>query len=107
MKNVDLVAFYKSRQLAERVREELLAVGFDRDDTKVYGSDGEETGGGFWDGLKEAFGMVDEQDRALYAEAARRGASAVGVSLDDDEGPSAQQALAILQRHQPIDLDQQ
>jgi uncharacterized protein (TIGR02271 family) len=107
MKNHDLIAFYPSRDMAEQARDELLNAGFDRDDVKVYANDGSNTGGGFWDNLKEAFGFVDEQDKALYAEAARRGASAVAVSLDDDEGPTSQRALPIIQRFHPIDLDQQ
>jgi uncharacterized protein (TIGR02271 family) len=105
MKNHDLIGFYQTREQAERAREELLAAGFDRDDTKVYSADGSETGGGFWDGLKEAFGIVDDADREVYAEAARRGAVAVAVSLDDDESPSAERAIQVLQRHNPIDLD--
>jgi uncharacterized protein (TIGR02271 family) len=107
MKNHDLIAFYPSRDMAEHARDELLQVGFDHDDVKVYANDGRNTGGGFWDSIKEAFGFVDEQDKALYAEAARRGASAVAVSLDDDEGPTAGRALPIIQRFHPIDLDQQ
>jgi len=107
MKNHDLVAFYQSRDSAEHARDELLNAGFDRDDTKVYANDGGGTGGGFWDSLKETFGMVEEEDKALYAEAARRGASAVAVSLDDADGPPAQRAIAILQKYQPIDLDAQ
>jgi len=107
MKNHDLVAFYQSRDNAERARKELLDAGFDHDDVKAYFNDGGDSGGGFWDGLKNAFGMTDDEDKALYAEAARRGASAVAVSLDDDEGPTGQRAIQVLQRYQPIDLDSQ
>ena len=107
MKNHDLIAFYSSRASAEQARDELLNAGFDRNDVKVYANDGSNTGGGFWDNIKEAFGFADEQDKALYAEAARRGASAVAVSLDDDEGPTATRAIPIIQRFNPIDLDQQ
>src|SRR5690242_12849276 len=107
MKNHDLVGFYQSRDSAERARQELLNAGFDHDDVKVYANNGGETGGGFWDSIKEAFGMADDEDKALYAEAARRGASAVAVSLDDADGPPAQKAIAVLQQYQPIDLDAQ
>jgi uncharacterized protein (TIGR02271 family) len=106
MKNHDLVAFYNSRETAERVRDELLNAGFDRDDTKVYANEGGEPGS-FWDSIKDAFGALDEEDRELYAEAGRRGASAVAVSLDDADSPPAQRAVAILQQHQPIDFNQQ
>jgi len=106
MKNHDLIAFYQTRDEAEKVRDDLLDAGFDRDDVKVYANDHGE-GGGFWDSIKEAFGYTDEEDKALYSEAARRGASAVAVSLDDPDGPSAQQALPIIERYKPIDLDRQ
>jgi uncharacterized protein (TIGR02271 family) len=108
MRNHDLVAFYQSNDMADHAHDELIAAGFDQDDVKVYdNTGGQNDGGGFWESIKEAFGFVDEQDRAMYAEAARRGASAVAVSLDDDESPSARRAVQVLQRYQPMDLDQQ
>ena len=67
MKNHDLIAFYPSRDMAEHARDELLHAGFDRDDVKVYANDGSNKGGGFWDSIKEACGMVDDEDNALYA----------------------------------------
>jgi uncharacterized protein (TIGR02271 family) len=57
--------------------------------------------------LKESFGFADEEDRYLYEEAARRGAIAVLVDLDDADSPPAQRAIQILQRHSPMDLDVQ
>jgi len=106
MKNHDLVGFYQSRDAAEHARDDLLAAGFDRDDVKVYANSGSSSGGGFWDSIKEALGISDDDDRALYDEAARRGASAVAVSLDDADAPPAQRAIAIMQKYQPMDLDQ-
>ncbi len=102
----DLVAFYQTHDQAERAKDELVAAGFDRDDVKVYGpKEGEP---GWWESIKEAFGFADESDCHLYAEAARRGASAVALSFDQDEDePSAQRAIEIMRRHSPIDLDQQ
>jgi len=105
MKNHNLVAFYQSRDQAERARDELLSAGFDRNDTKIYAGNGNEGGGGFWESIKDAFGMTSDEDRALYAEAGRRGGVALAVEIDDDEDPSSQQAITILQRHNPIDLD--
>src|SRR5690348_5342423 len=46
MKNHDLVAFYQSRDNAERARKELLDAGFDHDDVKAYFNDGGDSGGG-------------------------------------------------------------
>lgn len=99
----DLIGFYQTREQAERVKDELLAAGFDQGDVKIYDRGGQEEAG-FWESIKDAFGFADEEDRQLYAEAARRGAVAVGLSYDRDDDP--QQALAIMSRG-AIDLDQQ
>jgi len=106
MKNHDIVAFYASSEAAERARDELLDAGFDRNDTKVYVS-AKGAPGNFWDSIKDAFGALDEEDKELYAEAGRRGASAVAVSLEDDDSPQAHRAIEILNAHTPIDLEQQ
>jgi uncharacterized protein (TIGR02271 family) len=98
-----IVAFYGTKDQAERVRDELIDANFDRDDVRVFTPEGP----GFWRELKEAFGFADEEDRYLYEEAARRGAIAVLVDLDDADAPGAQTAIQILQRHSPLDLDVQ
>jgi len=103
----DLIAFYSSRDQAERAKDDLVRSGFDRDDVSVYDRGGKHEAS-FWEELKSAFGVADEQDQQIYAEAARRGAVAVGVSFDHDEGePTSEQAIQILQRYQPLDLDAQ
>jgi len=103
----DLIAFYSSRDQAERAKDDLIRSGFDHDDVKVYDHSGKQEGS-FWQELKSAFGMADEQDQQVYAEATRRGAVAVGVSFDHDEGePTSEQAIQILQRYSPLDLDAQ
>jgi uncharacterized protein (TIGR02271 family) len=107
MRSHDLVAFYSNQPSAEHVRDDLLAGGFGRDDVKVFGNDGKQSGGGVWDSIKGAFGYLDDEDRALYAEATRRGASAVAVSLDDGDGASGQTARRIMQKYSPIDVDAQ
>jgi uncharacterized protein (TIGR02271 family) len=98
-----IVAFYNSKELAHRVRDELVSAGYDRDDVRVFTPEGPS----FWRDLKESFGFADEEDRYLYEEAARRGAIAVLVDLDDADAPGAQTAVQILQRHGPMDLDVQ
>jgi uncharacterized protein (TIGR02271 family) len=98
-----IVAFYASKDQAERVRDDLRSAGYDRDDVRIFTPEGP----GFWRDLKEAFGFADEQDRYLYEEAARRGAVALLVDLDDADAPNSQTAVTILQRHNPMDLDVQ
>jgi uncharacterized protein (TIGR02271 family) len=100
----DLVGFYQSRPQAERVKDELLSAGFDRDDITLYDRTGKDEAN-FWESIKNAFGYADEDDQRLYAEATRRGAVAVGLSLDRDD--SAPRAMEIMQRHHPIDLNTQ
>ena len=98
-----IVAFYNSKEQAHRVRDDLVSAGYDRDDVRVFTPEGQS----FWRDLKEAFGFADEEDRYLYEEAARRGAIAVLVDLDDADAPGAQTAVQIMQRHNPLDLDVQ
>jgi len=104
----NIVAFYQNCDTAQRVKDELISANFDRDNLKIYDRTGDRSG--LWESIKEAFGFADEEDRALYDEASRRGACAIAVSFDeDDENPSAnaQRAMQIMQRFQPIDLEQQ
>jgi len=98
----DLIGFYQTRQEAERVKDELTSAGFDH--VTIYDRTGSDEAG-FWESIKSAFGFADEDDQRLYAEAARRGAVAVGLSLDSED--TAQRAIEIMQRHRPIDLDTQ
>lgn len=59
------------------------------------------------DGVVLAFGFMDEEEEYLYTEAARRGAVAVLVDLDDTEAAGESKALQVLQRHSPIDLERE
>jgi len=103
----DLVAFYQTRQVAEQVRDGLISAGFDRDDVTLYDRSGKDEAS-LWEDIKNAFGFGDDDDQTLYAEAARRGAVAVGLSFDNDEDePSHQRAIQIMQRYNPIDLKAQ
>jgi len=96
-----IVAFYKSREQAELAKDQLEDAGFDDDDTRIFSQKGPSV----WRDVKEAFGFADESDRHLYDEAARRGAVALLVDFDDEDSPSRQTAIDILQRNNPIDLD--
>jgi len=100
----DIIGFYQSREQAERIKDELVAAGFDRSDITVYDKTGHKDETSFWESIKNAFGAADEEDRELYAEAARRGAVAVGLDYDSDDDP--QKAVAIMSRN-ALDLDQQ
>jgi len=98
-----LVAFFATRDAAERAEDELEAAGFDDNDVRVFSK----SGNSFWQDVKEAFGFADESEQYLYDEAARRGAVALVVEFDDDDSPTQQEAIQILQRHNPMDLDVQ
>jgi len=100
----DIIGFYQSREQAERIKDELVAAGFDRSDITIYDRSGHKEESSFWESIKQAFGAADENDRELYAEAARRGAVAVGLDYDSDDDP--QKAVAIMSKG-AMDLDQQ
>lgn len=98
-----IVGFFDNRTEAERVKDDLLASGIDRNDIDIMepSSGGEP---GFWEKIKDFFGAADEQDRQIYAEAARRGA--VAVSVDADNDVEENRAVEVMQRYNAIDLDQ-
>jgi uncharacterized protein (TIGR02271 family) len=96
-----LIAFFNTHDDAERAQSELESAGFDHDDARIFSQNGPS----FWRDMKEAFGFADERDRYLYDEAAKRGATALLVDFDDADSPSAQTAIQILQRHNPLDLE--
>jgi uncharacterized protein (TIGR02271 family) len=120
----DIIAFYRRAEDAREAREELITAGFDADDIRTYddasyqGESGHvgtpDQNEGFWDKVKEWFGFADESDRSMYGEATRRGNCSVTVRVPDDEDladdeearvPGPDIAMAILRRHDPIDLD--
>ena len=99
-----LVGFYTNQDTAERVKDALIDGGFSRGDVSVFSGSDEP---GLWQEIKEFFGFADDSDRALYTEAARRGESAVAVSLDESEAAEQTRALQIMQRFSPLDLNKQ
>ena len=92
-----LVGFYDNASTAQRVKADLAAAGFD--DVSIFSG---REGPGLWQEIKDFFGFADEEDRQLYAEAARRGDTGVAVSLND--AASQGRALQIMERYKPIDL---
>jgi len=119
----DIVAFYRDQNQARQARDELIAAGFESEDVRLH-DEGYRSGGttgtagnepGLLERIKEWFGFADESDRHVYAEATRRGHYALTVRVPDDAdddaadqtGASADSAITILRRHDPIDLDQE
>src|SRR4051812_25662435 len=111
----NLISFYNDRETADQVYNELLAAGFSRSDLDIHDGQGENAGTGgsgqrsLWEKIKEAFGFASENDQQLYAEAARRGAVAVSLNIDEDEEVDVTQidrAVAIMRRYNPMDLRQ-
>lgn len=99
-----IVGFYNNMDTAERVKDDLINAGFDRGDVGIFSG---REGPSFWHDVKDFFGVADEEDRALYAEAARRGSTAVAVTLDDAEAANQSRATQIMQKYNPIDLNRQ
>jgi uncharacterized protein (TIGR02271 family) len=102
-----LVGFYRDHSIAEQVRRDLIAAGFDNDDVKIHNArentSSEEPG--FWQSIKEALGFVDDDEHRVYEEASRRGLIPVLVDTDDDDSAMNQKAIAIMKRYGPIDID--
>jgi uncharacterized protein (TIGR02271 family) len=100
-----IVGFYRDRSTADQVKEELINSGFDRSSINTFAGQQGQEGPSFWQEVKNFFGFAEDNDRELYAEATRRGGVAVAVSVDGDQSGEESRAIAIMQRHQPMDLD--
>ena len=105
-----IIAVFDDRAPATRAEQELIAAGFDRNAISVRAreSGGASTqsrgddGGGFWETIKDMFGMADDSERTYYQEAARRGGVILSVSAQENQ---IDRAADIIERHNPIDLD--
>jgi uncharacterized protein (TIGR02271 family) len=96
-----IVALFDDRSDAERARQELFQSGFGTGDIEISSRERDESAGrGFWDSVKEMFGMEEETD--IYREAARRGGTLLAVRCDEG---MIDRAVDILQRHRPADID--
>ena len=87
-----LIGFYRSDDQAQHAREDLCRAGFGQDHIHVYPRSAAP-------GPQD---QINPVDRKLFAEAQRRGATA--VMLDLDEASQANQALGILKRHHPSQM---
>jgi uncharacterized protein (TIGR02271 family) len=94
---------------ARAVQQELISAGLPRENVRLVAEESRRTtttttqdDPGMWQSIKEAFGFADERDRSTYTEAARRGSVIVTVDAPD---PAVHQAIAIMRRHNVVDLD--
>ena len=103
-----VVGCFDNQNDAAAVQQELISAGIDRNNVRMTaesGSSGSSTrrdDPGFWDSIKEAFGFADDDDRATYSEAARRGGIIVSVDSPD---AAADEVVQIMRRHNAVDLD--
>src|SRR5215217_3525086 len=103
-----ITALYDTRGAAETARDGLVALGVPSHQIAIRGTEegaarattGEEDGG-FWASLSDLF-MPDE-DRSTYAEGMRRGGCLLTTHVPAD---LEDQALEVLERSDPVDLDQ-
>lgn len=104
-----VVGCFDDRSDAAAVQQDLIAAGIDRNKVQMTAEKAGGTSGmrsddpGFWGSVKEAFGFADDDDRATYGEAARRGGILVSVEAQDT---AANRVAEIMRRHNAVDLDQ-
>ena len=108
-----ITAFYESRDYADRAAEKLRQSGVSasdvtispenaRDEYGLYGSDTANTKKtGFWASLEDMFGGTEHHD--TYAEGVRRGHVLLTAHVADAQ---LERAIAILEEHGSIDLDE-
>jgi uncharacterized protein (TIGR02271 family) len=103
-----ITALYDTKGAAETARDGLVALGVASHQIAIRGTGegaaGATTGaedGGFWASLSDLF-MPDE-DRSTYAEGMRRGGYLLTTHVPAD---LEDQALEVLERSDPVDLDQ-
>lgn len=95
-----IVGLFQNRSEAERVKQTLMADGFEGREIHVYDDPSgtppagrDEAGeGSFWSWL---FGADDDEDARYYSEGVQRGGTVVAVTTDDER---AHRARAILER---------
>lgn len=100
-----VVGLFDNRGDAQKAEQELITAGFPRAsvglESQPASSQGTAKGGeSFWDKVRDFFGM---EDTSVYQEAARRGGTLVVVDAPENR---VAQAADILQRCNPVDVDQ-
>ncbi|MFO1039566.1 MAG: hypothetical protein U1E45_22200 [Geminicoccaceae bacterium] len=106
-----LTAMYDNQRSAETAREELIGLSVSPTDISVRHSEGEadtasdsSESGGFWSSLKDLF--VPDEDRRAYAEGLSRGEYLLTVRVDENLVDEADEIFDVLERYEPIDLDE-
>jgi uncharacterized protein (TIGR02271 family) len=95
-----IVAMFDQRTDAERVKDELIKDGIPSSDIELGAPPAEGTAPhGFWERIREAFGM---SDMAEYHEAERRGKVMLTAHVGDER---ADRVVGIMQAHRAIDID--
>ncbi|MGE5623155.1 MAG: YsnF/AvaK domain-containing protein [Bacillota bacterium] len=108
-----IVGVYDSYAQAESAMNDLLAAGFARDAVRLSA---QTAGGGSTAGeqkgesrighfFRSLFGLEEHREqRDIYAEAVRRGSCVLAVDADSDD--SRDRAVEIMNRHDPVDIDE-
>ncbi|MDB4986757.1 MAG: hypothetical protein JWN04_1935 [Myxococcaceae bacterium] len=104
-----IVGYFDDFADARRAEQDLIDSGFGGQ-VKVVGqkADGMEFSEStqtesWWDKVKESLGFADEHALHQYKEATTRGGTLVSVSVPEER---LEQAVEIIERHHPVDLDQ-
>src|SRR5687768_5719015 len=102
-----LTAIYDTRSAAETARDDLIALGVPSGEIIIRGTEeGAATATtaedrGFWASLSDLF--LPDEDRHTYADGVRRGGYLLNARVPDG---LEDQALEVLERSNPIDLDE-
>jgi len=97
-----IVGYFDDYTEARRAEQDLLNSGVSAQHVQIVGRTGEgKTTENWWDRFKSAFGMVGDDERSYYEQAAERGALlTVRVSSEQQLNEVAE----IIERHHPADL---
>jgi stress response protein YsnF len=98
-----VIGVFEDGEQARQTEQELRRTGF-LENIRVVDGPGDGDGHqSLWDEIKELFGFGGAPERFEYEEATRRGGIVVAADVDDDH---VEDAVAIIARHHPIDMDQ-
>jgi hypothetical protein len=96
-----VIAVFDQRNEAILAEQELMQLGVRADDIHLV-EPSDRPAETWWDRVKGFFGRHTHEDDELYREAARRGGFLLTANVADE---STNEAVVILERHHPIDLN--
>jgi uncharacterized protein (TIGR02271 family) len=96
-----VIAVFDERNEAILAEQELMQLGIRPDDIHLV-EPTDQPAESWWDRVKGFFGRHTSEEDELYQEAARRGGFLLTANVADE---STEQAVVILERHHPIDLN--